>query len=135
MTASWVARALSGLPFTLTDGNVDLDRNGTVAEPLAAGSYEGKATGIYKGQKVEFESKRNGARGPGFFQLDARFGWRLRWAQRRSCDIFADVFNVTNRANFGNPTGNQADPNFLLLTALRAGATPRTVQVAVRVGF
>jgi FlaG/FlaF family flagellin (archaellin) len=135
MTVSWVARALSGLPFTLTDGNVDLDRNGTVAEPLAAGSYEGTATGIYKAQQVQFESKRNGGRGPGFFQVDARFGWRLRLAERRSLDLFADVFNVTNRANFANPTGNKADPNFLLLTALRAGASPRTAQLAVRLGF
>jgi hypothetical protein len=135
MTVSWVGRALSGLPFTLIDGNVDLDRNGTVAEPLAAGTYQGTATGIYKAQKVEFLSKRNGAYGPGFFQLDARFGWRLRWAQRRSIDVFVDVFNLTNQANFANPTGNKADPNFLLLTALRAGAPPRTAQLAVRVGF
>ena len=135
MTASWVARALSGLPFTLVDGNVDVDRNGTVAEPLAAGSYEGAARGIYQAHKVDFESRRNGAYGPGFFQVDARFGWRLRWAQRRSVDVFVDVFNVTNRANFASPTGNKADPNFLLLTALRAGAPPRTAQLAVRVGF
>ena len=135
MTASWVARALSGLPFTLVDGNVDLDRNGTVAEPLPAGTYEGVATGIYQAQTVKFESKRNGTYGPGFFQLDARFGWRLRWANRRSVDVFVDLFNLTNEANFANPTGNKADPNFLLLTALRAGAPPRTAQAAVRIGF
>ena len=31
---SWVVRALSGTPFSLTNGNIDPDRNGTIAEPL-----------------------------------------------------------------------------------------------------
>src|SRR5207342_2709948 len=41
LNASWVARALSGSPFSLTNANVDPDRNGTQAEPLPAGSYSG----------------------------------------------------------------------------------------------
>ena len=41
LNASWVARALSGSPFSLTNANIDPDRNGTQAEPLAAGSYTG----------------------------------------------------------------------------------------------
>ncbi len=39
MTFSWVARALSGLPFTPRNDNIDADRNGTIFDPIAAGSY------------------------------------------------------------------------------------------------
>ena len=41
LNLSWVLRALSGRPFTLTNGNVDPDLNGIQAEPLAAGQYSG----------------------------------------------------------------------------------------------
>ena len=34
LNLSWVARALSGLPFSLTNGAVDPDLNGIQAEPL-----------------------------------------------------------------------------------------------------
>ena len=38
LNLSWVARALSGRPFSLTNGNVDPDLNGIQAEPLPAGT-------------------------------------------------------------------------------------------------
>ena len=138
MTFSWVARALSGLPFTLTNNTIDLDRNGTLFDPIASGTYTGAGTAPADNYTVEdFDGKRNGARGPGFFQLDTRFGYRLpsrradrRWTSRRTC------FNLTNRANFANPAGNQAAPaTFLVISALRDGATPRTAQLGVRFGF
>ncbi len=132
LTVSWVARALSGLPFTLTNANVDPDRNGSLSEPLPAGRYRGVGDDAWE---VEFESKRNGARGPGFFQLDLRLGYRLWPRGPATIDVFADVFNVTNRANFDNPSGNQASPTFLVLTALREGGVPRTGQLGVRVSF
>ena len=44
MTFSWVARALSGLPFTLTNNTIDVDRNGTLFDPIAAGTYTGAGT-------------------------------------------------------------------------------------------
>jgi hypothetical protein len=50
-------------------------------------------------------------------------------------DMFADIFNITNRANFADPSGNQASPTFLLLTSLRDGGVPRTAQLGVRVSF
>ena len=90
MTFSWVARALSGLPFTLTNNTIDLDRNGTLFDPIAAGTYTGAGTAPADNYTVEdFDGKRNGARGPGFFQLDMRFGYRFaprrragRWTSR-----------------------------------------------------
>jgi hypothetical protein len=137
MTFSWVARALSGLPFSLTNNLIDADRNGTAFDPIGTGTYTGAGTAAADNYTVEdYNGKRNGARGPGFFQLDTRFGYRLRLGEERTLDVSADVFNLTNRANFANPSGNQGAPaTFLVLSALRDGATPRTLQVGVRLGF
>ncbi len=136
MTFSWVARALSGLPFTLTNNTIDVDRNGTLFDPIAAGSYVGAGTIADDNYAVDFDGGRNAARGPGFFQFDTRFGWRLPMGNGRTLDLSADVFNLTNRANFANPSGNQSAPStFLVLSALRDGAAPRTLQIGARLGF
>ena len=68
-------------------------------------------------------------------QLDMRFGYRLRRGATRTLDLFADVFNVTNRANFENPTGDRRLTDFLNLTTLRAGAVPTTLQLGARFEF
>jgi hypothetical protein len=130
-----VARALSGLPFTLLNNDVDVDRNGTLFDPIPSGTYSGAAAS--DNYTVEdFNGRRSGARGPGFFQLDARFGYRINLQTRRTLDISVDVFNVTNRANFAIPGTNKASAaTFLVLSALRDGAAPRTAQLGVRFGF
>ncbi len=138
MTFSWVARALSGLPFSLTNNNIDADRNGTLFDPIAPASYAGASTTFPDDNySVEdYDGRRAGARGPGFFQFDTRFGWRINMGSGRTLDLSADVFNLTNRANFANPSGNQgALATFLVLSALRDGAAPRTLQVGIRYGF
>lgn len=126
-----VARALSGSPFTLVNSNIDPDRNGIIAEPLAAGTYSGSGEDAYT---VEARSQRNGAYGPGFFKLDMRLGYQIRMSGRR-LDLFGEVFNLTDRANFANPNGNQAAADFLRLTGLSASTTPRTFQLGARVQF
>jgi hypothetical protein len=139
LTVSWIARALSGSPFTLTNGNVDPDRNGSQTEPLPGGPYRGVAPtpadepDVYE---VDFESKRNGAYGPGFFQLDMRVGYRIRPRSDMTVDLYGEVYNLTNRVNFGNPGGNQAAPTtFLMLNNYRDGAVPRTGQFGIRFAF
>ena len=79
---SWVMRALSGSPFSLTNANIDQDRNGTIAEPLPAGDIPGTGADAYtvKG----YEAQRNGAYGPGFFQTDLRAGYRFNLGSRAS---------------------------------------------------
>jgi hypothetical protein len=132
LTAAWVVRALSGSRFTVLDSTIDPDRNGTFAEPLPAGAYTSTARNPWN---VESEGTRNGATGPGLFQADVRLGYRLRPGSDRSHDLFVDVFNITNRANFNNPTGDRRSTDFLNLVALRAGAVPTTVQLGVRMAF
>ena len=132
-----VARALSGLPFTLTNNLIDVDRNGTLFDPLTPGNYVGASAIAADNYEVNYyNGERNGARGPGFFQLDTRFGWRFGIGHGRTLDVSADVFNLTNRANFANPSGNQGAPStFLVLSALRDGAAPRTLQIGARLLF
>ncbi|MEZ5317334.1 MAG: carboxypeptidase regulatory-like domain-containing protein [Vicinamibacterales bacterium] len=133
MTLSWVARALSGSPFSLFDNTIDPDRNGSSSEPLAAGSYSGTGENAYTVD--HYESKRNGAYGPGFFKLDLRAGYRFQLGAQRTLDAFVEVFNVTNRVNYSNPSGNIASANFLILNGYSTSTTPRTVQIGFRVGF
>jgi Carboxypeptidase regulatory-like domain/TonB dependent receptor/TonB-dependent Receptor Plug Domain len=135
LNVSWVARALSGSPFTLTNGAVDPDLNGIQAEPLAAGSYTGAAaTDNYTVKN--FISERNGARAPGFFNFDMRLGYRIPLSKQRRVEIAADIFNITNHTNFATPGGNQNAPTtFLVLTAYNTSYSPRKVQIGARIQF
>ena len=109
-------------------------------ESRQSGRIRGHYTGTFSVDgphaiTVDFESERNGARGPDFFQLDMRLGYGLRLGDQRTLDLFGGVYSVTDRANFSNPAGNRRSSNFLLLTGLRAGGVPRTGQIGIRFGF
>jgi len=134
LNVSWVVRALSGTPFSLINGNVDPDLNGIQAEPLAAGTYTGNGTDAYTVKN--YESERNGARGPGFFEADMRLGYGFNLHNRRRLELSADFFNLTNRTNFANPAGDQASAaSFLILTGYSTSYTPRKVQIGARIEF
>ena len=130
LTVAAVVRALSGLPFTVQNTEVDADRNGVLFDPLPAGTYSGTGPNAFTARS---DGGRNGARGPGFFQADVRLGYRIRFGARH-LDVFGEVFNLTNKANFdmAATNGDARSTNFLTYTALRSGAVPRTGQVGVR---
>ena len=134
-TLSGVLRLLSGTPFTIQDQNIDADRNNVLFDPLPAGTYSG--TSVNALQNVENKGGRNGARGPGFAQLDIRVGYRARIGGRRTIDVFGDIFNATDRANFTNPSGDRRNTaDFLRLNGLVAtSGLPRQAQLGVRLGF
>lgn len=86
---------------------------------MPAGTYSGTAKDSL--QNVENKGGRNGAYGPGFIQVDMRVGYRQRLGGRRTVDVFGEVFNVTNHANFINPSGDRRNAaDFLRLRALVA---------------
>ena len=60
-------------------------------------------------QNVKYTGGRNGAVGPDYFQLDLRAGWRRKVRSNKALEVFLDIFNVTNRANFDNPTTTNSD--------------------------
>ena len=140
LTISGIARALSGLPFSLIDSSTDADRNGILFDFLPAGMYRGSGPDAIP---VFYKGGRNGAYGPGIFQLDLRAGYRLLKDEDRTLDLFGELFNVSDRAAFENPTtmvlahpaADRRMTDFLVLRALRPGAIPRTGQVGVRFAF
>ena len=131
LTVSWVARALSALPFTIFNSTIDQERNAQ-NEPIAAGTYTGTGNNSIS---VESDGKRNGARGPRFFELDTRIGYRLTPRAGMTIDLFGEIFNLTNHVNYAIPTGDQSNSAFLRYTSSLAGAVPRTGQLGVRLGF
>jgi hypothetical protein len=131
---SWVTRALSGTPFSIINTGFDLDQNGIQAEPLPAAEYSGTGNDAYTVKN--YKAERNGARGPGYFQADMRFGYVIGLSGRRRLEVSADAFNLTNRTNFANPSGDQFAPTtFLVQTAYSASYTPRKVQIGLRYEF
>ncbi|MGH9658748.1 MAG: hypothetical protein ACRD96_09400, partial [Bryobacteraceae bacterium] len=101
VTLSSTVRYMSGAPFTILDSNIDANRNGELNDPLPAGTYSGTALNAM--QNVESKGGRNGAIGPDYFQIDVRAGWRGRMARNQAVEVFLDIFNLTNRANWNNP--------------------------------
>jgi hypothetical protein len=105
---------------------------------LPAGTYNPFAdAGNEVMRDVESDGGRNGARGPGFMQLDMRVSYRFRLGGRRTFDIFGEVFNATDHANFLNPSADQRiTADFLRLRQLVAiTGLPRQGQLGLRFGF
>ena len=132
VTVSSVFRIMSGRPLSITNSNVDADRNGILFDPLPAGTYTGVGNNAIT---VKNKGGRNGAYGPNYAQLDLRIGYRLRARGNRTLDAFGEVYNITNETNFLNPSGDQRLPEFLVPTALFAGGFPRQLQLGLRFGF
>jgi len=135
---SSTARYMSGAPFTIYDSSIDADRNGENVDPVPAGTYSGTATDAM--QNVKDNGGRNGATGPDYFQLDVRAGWRRKVRADRALELFLDIYNITNRANFDNPPSANADRRlttaFLLTPNLRGGGGfPRQASMGFRFVF
>jgi hypothetical protein len=133
LRVSTVIRALSGPPLTIQDTSSDPDQNGILFDPLPAGTYSGTGRNAFT---VENDGGRNGGRGARFFQMDVRLGYQFRLGERR-IEVFGEMFNLTNRANFDAPvaTGDRRLTTFLTYTALRPGGIPRTGQIGARFVF
>ncbi|MBI1874739.1 MAG: hypothetical protein HYS05_12770, partial [Acidobacteria bacterium] len=135
LIVSTTARYMSGQPFSIFDSNIDADQNGELVDPLPAGTYSGTALNAM--QNVESKGGRNGARGPDYFQMDVRAGWRRHLAGQKALEVFLDIFNITNRANFTNPSGDRrVASTFLVRTNLYGGGGfPRQALLGVRLAF
>jgi outer membrane receptor protein involved in Fe transport len=133
LTASAIARMMSGVPFTIHDSTVDANRNNIAVDPLPAGTYSGVGENALT---VDNNGGRNGAYGPGSLQIDLRAGYRLRPRGAQTIDLFAELFNLTNEPNFANPSGDRRIiESFLVPTSLAGGGFPRQFQIGARFGF
>jgi hypothetical protein len=75
---------------------------------------------------------RNSGRGPDYYSLDARVSKFVNLGSRFSVQIFAEMFNLTNRVNYNNPSGNMRSSRFGKYTSAQ---DPRLVQFGARVNF
>jgi hypothetical protein len=140
VTLSSTVRYMSGAPFSIYDSSIDADRNGELVDPVPAGTYSGSATATDSMQNVENKGGRNGAIGPDYFQIDVRAGWRRKINTAKALELFLDIYNITDRANFDNPTTANSDrrlpTTFLVLTNLRGGGGfPRQAMLGARFVF
>jgi len=124
----------SGQPITLTDSTIDSNRNGFFTdEVLPAGTYSGAASNS-DAITVENQAGFRGARGPNQMLLSLRGRYSFKLGGGRSLQAWVDVFNVTNRANFSNPSTDRRDAATFLI--LRAVSNPtRTAQLNFRFTF
>ena len=137
LSLSTIVRALSGEPFSLTNSRFDANQNGINFDPLSAGTYTSRGPTPFT---VDFDGKRNGASGPGSFQADARLQYKRNLGEHLSGAFTFEVFNLTNHANFGIPSGNfsNSNPNgtpSINFLNLSGTGIPRTVQLGFRVEF
>src|SRR5262249_44344281 len=140
---SGVLQYQSGTPFTLFDSTTDPNRNGNFEEPLPAGTFSGAAANSYA-ITVENAAGVRAARRPDFLLASMRFGYQFTVSRNRQLRAYLDVFNITNRANFNNPTttvgtvtgaDRRDTATFLILRSIRDGGPTRTAQLNIRYSF
>jgi hypothetical protein len=133
--AGFVFRAYSGYPINETIGS---DVNGD----NAPNNPDRPVQGIH--DRAPFSTRpiaseigadgraiRNGIDGEKTVLLDARFQylWRI---QRYQAGLFWELYNVTNRNNFGNPTGARNSDEYLIPDEVGAA---RSMQIGFRLTF
>jgi len=135
-----IFRVASGRPYNLTAGrdlNADGTNNDRYVDPSLPGTFQPCPTcASMPGQQVSV----NAARGNMFALLDLRATKFFNiGSESRKVGVFAEVFNVLNRANFGeNYQGNSLSPLFRQPIGYIAGGQgtyPRTLQLGARFVF
>jgi hypothetical protein len=78
---------------------------------------------------------RNSFAGPSFFESDIAVAKTVAMTERASLRFRADVFNVFNKVNLGNPNACVDCPNGGVIRSLGQGALQRAFQFSVRIEF
>jgi hypothetical protein len=133
LNISGVYRFMTGSSITIHNTAIDADRNGRLFDPLPPGEYCGTGANAFCANN---DGGRNGAKGPDFQQMDLRFGYRFGLAGGRTLEANVELYNLFDRANFSNPSGDLRSTDFLVLNALSGGnGQPRAAQFSLRLGF
>lgn len=128
-------QARSGIPWNVTtggDNNGDtqfVDRPDLVdpnGDPRSKNTYFSGFSGRVG------NLPRNSAIGPSFFALDLRVSKSFKLPQTR-VEMFVEGFNLSNRVNYGSPTGNLRSSLFGQSTGL--AGPPRQVEIGFRIDF
>jgi hypothetical protein len=131
LTIASVLSAISGSAINETvgrDANGDLDNTD---RPIAG--IDDLVFPIRSPLDSQGRAVINGLRGPESILLDVSFRYQIPLGRGfESLDLFYDIFNVLNRENLVNPTGNRASANFMISTAAQF---PRQMQFGARIRF
>ncbi len=106
-----------------------------VSNWLNAGAYAVPAKGTWG------NLGKNTARGPGLWQMDPALTKRTRLSERFTLDFRAEVFNVFNRAQYGDPVNNISNTVQFgqiiapVNTTATGSGTPRQIQLMLRLEF
>lgn len=132
----------SGRPFTVRQGNNDVDQNMT-GMPNLVGDPKGPKTIDQWFNVAAFQAVpsgtfgnagRNILRAPSFQSFDMTVSRRLDFTSRFVATVRADIFNVFDRTNLGPPERNLGDPSTVGRIISLAG-DPRVMQLSVRLTF
>jgi outer membrane receptor protein involved in Fe transport len=138
---SGIFSARSGRPFTVTQGTNNVG-TGATGLPNLTGDPDGPETVEEWFNKSAFttvtsgtfgNAGRNILRGPGWITFDMSLQRRIDISSRVNATLRWDIFNMFNRANFGNPDRNITSATAGVISTL--AGDPRVMQLSVRVGF
>ena len=133
-----IMTAHTGRPFTVTQGSLE----GAGWVPNRVADTEGPKTVDQWFNVTDFQvvpagtfgdAGRNVLRGPGWFTLDFSLQRRIVMSSALAATLRYDVFNATNRTNFGNPNADVTAGNRATITSL--AGDPRSMQFSVRLEF
>ena len=129
--AGLVFRVYSGYPINETIGS-DANGDGANNDRPKQGVDDTAAKPILSELDSRGYAIRNGIQGEKKVLLDGRLQYIWRIQQRYQAGLFLEVYNLTNHANFGDPTGNRSSSNFMKTIV---ADNPRTAQLGVRFTF
>ena len=141
-TVSGIYAFSSGRPFTVRQGNNDVDQ-GMTGMPNLVGDPEGPRTIEQWFNVAAFQpvptgtfgnAGRNILRGPNWQSFDMSIARRLQLRSGLAATLRADIFNIFNRTNFGPPERDLGNPSTVGRITTLAG-DPRVVQISARVVF
>jgi len=138
-----LSRAASSIPDANTSSPQRPDATGIspVSSSTTIAGYFNNAAFAIPAVGAFGNAGRNVGRGPGLWQLDTALSKRFAITEQLRLNFRAEAFNVFNRAQFGDPSGNFSNPisfGTITTTVNTTGigtGTPREFQFALRLEF
>jgi len=142
-----VDRASSDTPDgNTTDQRPDRVPGVPITPPGGAtiGDWINSAAFVAPASKTWGDFPRNGARGPGAWQMDLGVGKRISLSERAQMQFRAEFFNIFNHPQYGSPQSDWSASSFGVINQTVntttpvspvGSGTPRELQFALRVAF
>jgi outer membrane receptor protein involved in Fe transport len=129
-TTGAIVRYYSGYPINETIGtDVNGDRD-NIDRPVRG--VHDLTRPILSEVDANGRAVRNGIDGNSLTLVDLQLQYVFRIQERQSLGLFAEIYNLFNKENLGNPTGNRNNRNFMV--PVEAGSM-RSAQLGIRYTF